>query len=130
MPENLESFKFQNRYGSQYGKPGFPEDTDTYSIQDYIGEDSPGFFYILKLDPSFLYEPASRWESLDSYKHAKKVVKNLKVVNDAAERGVQSAKDLKDDAKLELRYQNLLQVVELDKAIVPNQRKSKQRFNK
>ena len=31
---------------------GFPEDTDTYSIQDYIGEDTPGFFYILKLDPS------------------------------------------------------------------------------
>ena len=83
---------------------GFPEDTDTYSIQDYIGE--------------------------DSYKHAKKVVKNLKVVNDAAERGVQFAKDYKDDAKLELRYQNVLQVVELDKAIVPNQRKTKERFNK
>ena len=105
---------------------GFPEDTDTYSIHDYIGEDSPGFFYTLKLDPSFLYEPASRWESLDSYKHAKKV-KNLKVVNDAAERGVQFAKDYKDDAK---RYQNVLQAVELDKAIVPNQRKTKERFNK
>ena len=38
----------------------------------------------------------------------------------------------KDDAKLELRYQNVLQVVELDKAIgiVPNQRKTKERFNK
>ena len=49
---------------------------------------------------------------------------------DAAERGVKFATDYKDDAKLELRYQNVLQVVELDKAIVPNQRKTKQRFNK
>ena len=52
---------------SQYGKPGFLEDTDTYAIEDYIGPDSPGFFYIVKLDPSYLYEPANRWESLDSY---------------------------------------------------------------
>ena len=44
-------------------KPGFLEDTDTYAIEVYIGPDSPGFFYILKLD-----EPARRWESLDSYK--------------------------------------------------------------
>ena len=36
------------------------------------------------------------------------MVKNLKVVNDAAERGVQFATDYKDDAKLDLRYQNLL----------------------
>ena len=54
----------------------------------------------------------------------------MKVVNGAAERGVKFATDYKDDAKLELRHQNVLQVAERDKAIVPNQRKTKERFNK
>ena len=32
--------RLMNRYSSQYGKTGFPEDTDTYAIEDYIGPDS------------------------------------------------------------------------------------------
>ena len=128
MPEHLETFQLQNRFGSHYGKPGFPKDTNTYNIEDYIGHNSPGFFKILKLDPSFLSEPASQWESLDSYKAAKVVVKALKVLNDAAKRGVKMCTDFNDVAKTEERYQNYLQIVELDRKIVPDQRKPHGRF--
>ena len=75
------------------GSQGSLKTQTPYNIEDYIGHDSPGFFKILKLDPSFLSEPASQMESLDSYKAAKVVVKALKVLNDAAESGVKMCTD-------------------------------------
>ena len=38
-------FQFNQRRGSWYGKPVFPESTESYDIIDYIGPDSIGFFY-------------------------------------------------------------------------------------
>ena len=49
MPEDLSTFVFQKRFGNGFGKPSFPEDTETYDIADYIGPDSVGFFTILRL---------------------------------------------------------------------------------
>ena len=46
------------------------------------------FLKVLKLDSSFMNEPVSSWDDVESFKRAKLVVENLKVVNDAAERGV------------------------------------------
>ena len=123
MPDDLSDFKFKKRYGTGHGKPAFPDETDTYDIADYIGPDSVGFFVILKLDPSFLQRPAEQWKDLESYKHAERVVKGLKVVNDAAERGVQLTADFLNSAKSEDRFQQVLQVVENDRKIIPNQRK-------
>ena len=116
-------FKFKERYGSWYGKPSFPEDTDSYDISDYLGPDSLGFFITLGLDLDFLEESADTWENSDSYKDAKAAVKSLYVVNDAAERGVKISADFIDSARLEQRYQTILQVAENDRNIVPNQRK-------
>ena len=71
--EGDKSFAFKKKHGSWFGKPGFPECTDSYDISDYMGPDSIGFFTF--------------WEELESYQAALKAVKHLKVVNDAAERG-------------------------------------------
>ena len=67
------------------------------------------------------------WESSPSYQRALCVVHNLKVVNDAAERGVKLGSDFLEEAKQEDRWQNILQVVENERKRVPNLRKPKQK---
>ena len=49
-------FEFNQRRGSWYGKPVFPESTESYDIIDYIGPDSIGFFITNGLDVDFLEE--------------------------------------------------------------------------
>lgn len=92
MPKDLSTYKFQNRHGTDYA--------------DYIGPDSPGLFVMLCLDPSFLYQPVSTWHRLDAYNEAKTRVRNLKVINDGAERGVKLTSDFLGCAKTEDRLQN------------------------
>ena len=40
VPTYIHTLSLNPWSSSQYGKPGFPEDTDTYAIEDYIGPDS------------------------------------------------------------------------------------------
>lgn len=121
--EGEKFFKFSKRHGTGYGKPGFPECTESMDIQDYLGPDSIGFFTTLGLDLNFLHHEADTWEELESYQEARTAVKHLKVVNDAAERGVKLTADFMGVAKREDRFQGILQVVENDRKLVPNQRK-------
>ena len=51
------------------------------------------------------------------------MVVDLRIVNDSAERGVKLGSDFLSAAKIEERYQNVLQVTENDRRRVPNQRK-------
>ena len=53
------------------------------------------------------------------------IVKNIKTVNDLAERSVKFASDFLSVAQKESRYQNILQVVENERLRKPNQRKRK-----
>ena len=120
--------KFHNRYGTGYGKPKFPllkELPDT--VVDLVGPDSMGFFRTLGLDSSFLNEDIGNWENSPSYCKAKSVVNHLKVVNDAAERGVKLGYDFLEEAQKEDRWQNILQVVENERKRVPNLRKPKKK---
>ena len=87
--EGDKSFAFKKKHGSWFGKPGFPECTDSFDISDYMGPDSIGFFTTLGLDLNFLEHNAESREELESYQAALKAVKHLKVVNDAAERMVE-----------------------------------------
>ena len=95
---------------------------ESYDISDYLGPDSIGFFTRLGLDLNFLEHDVDSWEELESYQEALKAVKHLKVVNDAAERGVKLTADFMGAAKKE-KFQKVLQVVENDRRLVPNQRK-------
>ena len=117
--------KLRQRSGSWYGKPEFPEleETESYDISDYIGPDSIGFFTILGLDTDFLEESVKDWAASPTYQAAKAAVKNLPVVNDAAERGVKITSDFLDSARNEERIQTVLQVAENDRRKMPNQRK-------
>ena len=65
-----------------------------------------------------------------SYKDAKLIVENMAVVNDAAERGVKLCHDFLDSARKEERLQDVLQVVENDRAAIPNQRQNKEEAEK
>ena len=117
-------FQFKQRCGSWYGKPAFPESTESYDICDYIGPDSIGFFIINGLEVDFLEESVDTWEDpASSYQEAKAAVKTLPVVNDGAERGVKISQKYLEDARKEEVYQNILQVAENDIKLVPNQRK-------
>ena len=115
----------RKRSGSWYGKPEFPEleETESYDISDYIGPDSIGFFTILGLDTDFLEESVKDWAASPTYQAAKAAVKNLPVVNDAAERGVKITSDFLDSARNEERFQT-------DRRKVPNQRKRHMRVKK
>ena len=47
------SFVFTQRHGSWYGKPSFPESTES---SDYVTPQSIGFFTTMGLDVEFLYD--------------------------------------------------------------------------
>ena len=79
----------------------------------------------MKLNYGFLFKPVKDWPSDDGYCHAKLIVINLSVVNDGAERGVKLAHDFLDSSKKEENLQNVLQIVENDRNLIPNQRKRK-----
>ena len=78
----------------------------TKSLKDFVGNDSWTLFDLLSSDRSFLRLPAAAWESHAQYKALKKVVSNLPVTNDAAERVLALATEVhgstapKDEAQL------------------------------
>ena len=109
---------------TKYGKPNFPviKNISNASLKDFIGIDSWYFFKILKIDTAFLTLPVDEWDENECFKGACKLINNIHVVNDSAERGVKLASDFLCRAQLEQRYQHLLQVVENDRSLLQNQR--------
>ena len=55
--------------------------------------------------------------------NSKNVISNLCVVNDSAECGVKLCSDFVRTAKKEIKFQNIMQVVESNRNMLPNQRK-------
>ena len=119
--------KFQSRHGTGYGKPTFPKlrDIKNISLQSFVGPDSHQFFSLLRISETFFIVKVEHWDNLEEYIKAQKIVSSLKIVNDAAERGVKLGSDFLGTAKIEDRYQNTLQVVENERNYLPNQRKRK-----
>ena len=76
------------------------------------------FFHIL--------QSVESWNKNETYLNAKLIVENIRVVNDAAERGVELAQDFNDAVHNEKHYQNILQTVENSRNTVPNQRNRNQ----
>ena len=69
----------------------------------------------MKIETSFLNNPAGEWASDEFYLAAKAKVKQRLVVNDLAERGVKLTSDFLASAKIEDRFQSNLQVVECNR---------------
>ena len=85
--------------------------------------DSWFFFQSLQLHSSFLNAEVSQWFAIESYKSSLANVKALNATNDCAERGVKLSSDFLASAKGERRYQNIMQVVEIDRKKLPNVRR-------
>lgn len=78
------------------------------------------FFSILSLSADFLSAPVNEWSNIESYRRAKAIVDNLKVVNDHAERGVKLMNDYnRIITKKEEHYQDLLIAVGEHRKILP-----------
>ena len=75
-----------------------------------VGSDSYRLFDLLKLNKNLLNIPVSKWNASNGYEHAVNRIKNLPVVNDAAERALGMATKLhgptmpKDEEHLQARY--------------------------
>ena len=50
----------------------------------------------------------------------KLIIDHIKVVNDAAERGIKLAQDFRGAARKQKRYQNVLKVVENSQKLIPD----------
>lgn len=123
-PQPESDLFFTNRFGTSHGKPNFPTIKDVpKSLAQLAGPSSVGFFRAMGLDYSFLEKEADTWEDLDSYQNAKSAVSAMKVVNDAAERGVKLGSDFLDTARKEEIWQDTLQVAENDRKRIPDQRR-------
>ena len=81
----------------------------------------------MKLDTAFSHIPMSEWPGKQSSLSIMEVVRHLCVANDYAKRGVKLCHDfLRTKVSThESRLQNVLQVVENNRNVVPNQRKRK-----
>lgn len=82
-------------------------------IEDFVSERSTDFFLLNNLPSSFLKEDPSLWHINSEYIQCEEFIKNIKVVNDVAERGVALATTFnKCITRSESDFQNLLQTVE------------------
>lgn len=114
----------RERFGSSFGKPKFPENIDAKTcLSDLVGIDSWFIFRLMDLESDFLNSPVKSWLSNESYVKSRNSVLKLNVVNDFAERSVKLSTDFIDSAKIEERYQAVLQVVEQNRKDRPNIRK-------
>ena len=78
---------------SDLGKPRFPEVKPDTQLVDLIGSKSHLFFNILEIDPNWLSKNPDSWNDETEYKRAELFVRNVKTVNDCAERGVKLVTD-------------------------------------
>ena len=121
------------RKGTGFGKPIFPEvNIDTISsieLEEFVGPDCWKFFEITEISSSFLLEPTSTWHTLEDFMNASEKLQKLQVKNDAAGREIKLGHSFLERAQIEKNYQNLLQIVENNRKINPNQRSKKSRDN-
>jgi len=117
----------QNRFGTGFGKPRFPNEAITVSttLADLVGADSWFIFNGLELDSEFLIHDVADWSNSASYNSSLLNLNAINVVNDCAERGVKLSSDFLASSKGEGHYQNVLQVVEKDRRRQPDLRKRK-----
>ena len=73
--------------------PEFPVVTGGSELWDFVQPNSWEFFEILKVEADWLTWPLIEWEKSEGYRKARQFVTTVKVVKDAAERGIKLASD-------------------------------------
>ena len=90
----------------------------------FVGDNSWSFFDITKIKAEgFIEKPIDEWPLHEDYERAKQIIENFNVANDLAERGVKLVSDYLNSDRKEENLQNILQVAENNRNIIPNQRK-------
>lgn len=100
-------------------------DIQEKQLCDFVSQHTSKLFSALDIPQDLLIQDPSTWESNEAYIEAQKKLKGLKVVNDAAERGValiQSFNSVITNQEEQKQY--LLQVVEKHRQTFPNANKS------
>jgi hypothetical protein len=96
-----------------------------FRLANFISKRSMEFFQLMGIDGTFLKADPSEWACDDRFLHGKRIVKAMKVVNDAAERGVALIQEFNNVLTHdEDQQQYLLQVVEQHRASHPGPEKS------
>lgn len=98
---------------------GKPEQLANSSLESFVTKRTANIFSQLMIDDSFLHLPPDEWIKNKAYQDGQRVVRNLQVVNDLAERGVKLCKDFnklltKDNDENE----RVLQVVEHNRKLI------------
>ena len=67
--------------------------TEGSELWDFVQPHSWDFFMILRVEADWLTWPLDKWEESEDYRKARQFVTTVKVVNNAAERGIKLASD-------------------------------------
>ena len=88
---------------TKYGKSIFLgiKDSNNASLKDFMGIDFWYLFKVLKIDTAFLTLPVDEWDDNECFKGACKIINNIHVVSDRAERGVKVASHIPCRVQLE-----------------------------
>ena len=91
-----------------------PDDVnDQLSLDHFVTANIRMFFTLLQIPCDFLEIDPAHWADMVQYQHGKEITKSLKVVNDAAERGVPLIQNFNSIlTQQEEQKQYLLRVVE------------------
>ena len=104
------------------GLPTFPKLSDKTELRDLVTSES---FDIMKMSPDWLALPPAEWDSNSDYLEFRKCVRQMKVTNDCAERGVKLATDYsKSLTKDSQERSKIYQVVEAERRVKPDAKKS------
>ena len=76
----------------------------------------------LGIEADFLHDDVDSWQGNAKFIDAAQRVRAINITNDCGERGVKLSSDFLDSARGETHFQNVLQVVEQDRAEQPNLR--------
>ena len=103
------------------GKPNFPQLEPKTNLPDLIGPLSWTIFEVLNVETEFLTVSPDKWMDYPGYVECYTFVRNMKVINDTAERGVKLISEfLNTTTKDESQLQYLLQAVEAHRDKFPN----------
>ena len=95
------------------GKPDLPKELgNNPKLQDLVGPRSHLFFWLLRIGTNWLAQPVSRWKNDPEYIRVRDWLKELKVVNDCAERCIKDITEYANAAQDSQHRDNILLVVE------------------
>jgi hypothetical protein len=90
-------------------------------LADFASKHSYILFELMELPCGFLSVDPEEWDMREDYKHAAAIIKDLKVVNDHAERGVSLVQEFSGMlTKNEEQFQFMLQVVQENRRLYPD----------